>query len=195
MNPPAAPVTVRITRLPGARELPLPARATGGAAGFDLHAALERDLVLAPGDRALVPTGFAIAVPEGHEAQVRPRSGLALRHGLVLPNAPGTIDADYRGELQVIVMNAGRDPITLRRGDRIAQVVIAPIADARFVEVESLDDTARGAGGFGHTGSAPHRPVSRGRQGREAAAPRGEAERSAGTREGPNAREDQKGQP
>src|SRR5215472_12264439 len=154
MSPPAAPVMVRIARLPGARELPLPARATGGAAGFDLHAALERDLVLAPGDRALVPTGFAIAVPEGHEAQVRARSGLALRHGLVLPNAPGTIDADYRGELQVIVMNAGRDPITLRRGDRIAQVVIAPIADARFVEVESLDDTARGAGGFGHTGRA-----------------------------------------
>ena len=104
-----------------------------------------------------MPTGFAIAVPEGHEAQVRPRSGLALRHGLVLPNAPGTIDADYRGELTVIVMNAGRDPITLRRGDRIAQVVIAPVANARFLEVESLDETARGAGGFGHTGSAPHR--------------------------------------
>jgi dUTP pyrophosphatase len=129
--------------------------------GFDLHAALERELVLAPGERALVPTGFAIAVPEGFEAQVRPRSGLALRHGLVLPNAPGTIDADYRGEVLVIVMNAGRDPIPLRRGDRIAQVVIAPVANARFVEVESLDDTARGAGGIGHTGSAPQRPVSR----------------------------------
>src|SRR3989442_8812196 len=192
MSPPAAPVTVRITRLPGARGLPLPARATAGSAGFDLHAALERELVLAPGDRALVPTGFAIAVPEGHEAQVRPRSGLALKHGLVLPNAPGTIDADYRGELSVIVMNAGRDPITLRRGDRIAQVVIAPVADARFVEVESLDETARGVGGFGHTGSAPHRQVSRSPQGREAAAQRGEAERSVG--EGWKASEDQKGQ-
>ena len=132
----------------------MPARATAGAAGFDLHAALEHELVLEPGDRALVPTGFAIAVPEGHEAQVRPRSGLALRHGLLLPNAPGTIDADYRGELQVIVLNAGRDPITLRRGDRIAQMVIAPVANARFLEVDALDETARGAGGFGHTGQA-----------------------------------------
>jgi len=151
---PAAPVTVKITRLPGAHGLPLPARATAGAAGFDLHAALEKDLVLEPGERALVPTGFAIAVPEGHEAQVRPRSGLALRHGLVLPNAPGTIDADYRGEVSVIVMNAGRDPITLRRGDRIAQMVIAPVANARFLEVDTLDETVRGAGGFGHTGQA-----------------------------------------
>lgn len=156
MATPGAPVTVRITRLPGARDLPLPARATPGSAGFDLHAALEAELVLEPGDRALVPTGFAIAVPEGHEAQVRPRSGLALRHGLVLPNAPGTIDSDYRGELSVIVMNAGREPITLRRGDRIAQIVVAPVANARFVEVESLDTTARGGGGFGHTGRAPH---------------------------------------
>jgi dUTP pyrophosphatase len=157
MKPSAAPVTVRITRLPGARGLPLPERATEGSVGFDLHAALERELVLEPGERALVPTGFAIAVPEGHEGQVRPRSGLALRHGLVLPNAPGTIDADYRGELQVIVLNAGREPITLRRGDRIAQIVIAPVAAARFVEVESLDETARGAGGFGHTGSTQQR--------------------------------------
>jgi dUTP pyrophosphatase len=158
MGSPTAPVTIRITRLPGARGLPLPARATAGSAGFDLHAALERDLVLAPGDRALVPTGFAIAVPDGYEAQVRPRSGLALRHGLVLPNAPGTIDADYRGEVSVIVLNAGRDPITLRRGDRIAQMVIAPVSHARFVEVESLDETARGAGGFGHTGNAQRSP-------------------------------------
>src|SRR5262245_16388336 len=137
MSQSRAPVTVRITRLPGARGLPLPARATAGAAGFDLHAALEHELVLEPGERALVPTGFAIAVPEGHEAQVRPRSGLALRHGLVLPNAPGTIDADYRGELSVIVMNAGREPIALRRGDRIAQGVSATVAKARSVEVET----------------------------------------------------------
>jgi dUTP pyrophosphatase len=155
----AAPVTVRITRLPGGRGLPLPTRATAGSAGFDLHAALEDELVLEPGDRALVPTGFAIAVPSGHEAQVRPRSGMALRHGLVLPNAPGTIDADYRGELSVIVMNAGRERITLRRGERIAQIVVAPVSDARFLEVESLDETSRGAGGFGHTGSAPSRSV------------------------------------
>src|SRR5262245_10239432 len=155
MSQSRAPVTVRITRLPGARGLPLPARATAGAAGFDLHAALEHELVLEPGERALVPTGFAIAVPDGYEAQVRPRSGLALRHGLVLPNAPGTIDADYRGEVSVIVLNAGRDPITLHRGDRIAQMVIAPVSHARFVEVESLDETARSAGGFGHTGSRP----------------------------------------
>ena len=155
MSPSAAPVTVRITRLPGARGLPLPARATAGAAGFDLHAALEHDLVLGPGERALVPTGFAIAVPEGFEAQVRPRSGLAFRHGLVLPNAPGTIDADYRGEVSVIVLNAGREPITLKRGDRVAQLVVAPIALAHFVEVDELDATARGAGGFGHTGNSP----------------------------------------
>jgi dUTP pyrophosphatase len=160
MGIPGAPVTIRITRLPGARDLPLPARATPGSAGFDLHAALDAELVLEPGDRALVPTGFAIAVPEGHEAQVRPRSGLALRHGLVLPNAPGTIDSDYRGELSVIVMNAGRERITLRRGERIAQMVVAPVANARFVEVESLDGTVRGDGGFGHSGSAPQRSAS-----------------------------------
>src|ERR1700752_4985715 len=108
---PAAPVTVKITRLPGARGLPLPARATAGAAGFDVHAALEADLVLEPGQRALVPTGFAIAVPEGYGRRVPPRSGLPLPHALVLPNAPGTIDSDSRGELSVIVMNAGREPI------------------------------------------------------------------------------------
>lgn len=155
MTRPIAPVTVRIQRLPGAEGLPLPSRATTGSAGFDLHAALEADLVLAPGDRAAVPTGFAIAVPAGYEAQVRPRSGLALRHGLVLPNAPGTIDADYRGEVKVLVMNAGTEPITLSRGERVAQLVVAPVAHACFAEVESLDDTARGAGGFGHTGKAP----------------------------------------
>jgi len=101
----------------------------------------------------MVPTGFAIAVPRGFEAQVRPRSGLALRHGIVLPNAPGTIDSDYRGEIQVIVMNTGRDPFTVRRGDRIAQLVIAPVAQAEWCEVDALDETARGAGGFGHTGT------------------------------------------
>ena len=148
------PVTVRIQRLPGAADLPLPRRATEGAAGFDLHAALDERLVLEPGERAVVPTGFALALPRGYEGQVRPRSGLALRYGLVLPNAPGTIDSDYRGELRVIVMNAGREPIALTRGERIAQLVVAPVVEARFEEVEALDETARGTGGFGHTGRA-----------------------------------------
>jgi dUTP pyrophosphatase len=158
MSHPGAPVSVRIQRLPGGEGLPLPTRATPGSAGFDLHAALAEDLRLAPGDRAAVPTGFAIAVPPGFEAQVRPRSGLALRQGLVLPNAPGTIDSDYRGEVKVLVLNAGREPIVLRRGERVAQLVVAPVADARFAEVASLDDTARGEGGFGHTGTAAATP-------------------------------------
>ncbi len=145
---------MRITRLPGAEGLPLPSRATPGSAGYDLHAALEKELVLAPGQRGVVPTGFALALPEGHEAQVRPRSGLALRHGLVLPNAPGTIDSDYRGEVRVIVWNLGDEPFTVRRGDRIAQLVIAPVVGAEWDEVPALDDTMRGQGGFGHTGRA-----------------------------------------
>ena len=152
MSIPPSPVTVRIARLPGAEDLPLPERATEGAAGYDLHAALVEPLRLAPGERARVPTGFAIAVPRGYEAQVRPRSGLAFRHGLVLPNAPGTIDSDYRGELKVIVMNAGKEPFVFARGDRIAQLVVAPVVRAEFEEVESLDETERGEGGFGHTG-------------------------------------------
>ncbi|MEE2664242.1 MAG: dUTP diphosphatase [Myxococcota bacterium] len=145
-----AQVRVRLLRLPHGEGLPLPARATPGSAGCDLCAAVEAELE--PGDRVLVPTGFAIALPEGYEAQVRPRSGLALKHGIVLPNAPGTIDADYRGELQVIVMNAGSLPFRVRRGDRIAQLVVAPVARAEFEEVEVLDPTERGGGGFGHTG-------------------------------------------
>jgi dUTP pyrophosphatase len=113
--------------------------------------------VLRPGERALIPTGVSIAVPAGHEAQVRPRSGLALEHGIVLPNAPGTIDSDYRGEVKVILCNTGEKPFTVRRGDRIAQLVIAPVADAVWEERPDLDDTARGAGGFGHTGHAKGR--------------------------------------
>ncbi len=154
MSTGAAPLVVRIRRLRGARDLPLPSRATPGAAGFDLPAAVEGELTIAPNERVLVPTGLAIAVPEGHEAQVRPRSGLALRHGILLPNAPGTIDSDYRGEIQVIVFNTGSEPFTIRRGDRIAQLVIAPVTHAEWREVEDLDETARGAGGFGHTGTA-----------------------------------------
>ena len=113
---------------------------------------MEGELQLAPGERALIPTGIAIAVPQGHEAQVRPRSGLALRHGLVLPNAPGTIDSDYRGEVQVIVWNLGEKPFSVRRGDRIAQLVVSPVVQAEWEEVETLDTTSRGGGGFGHTG-------------------------------------------
>jgi len=155
--PPAA-LRVRITRLRGAGDLPLPARATRGAAGFDLHAGVESDLVVAPRARVLVPTGFAIAVPAGYEAQVRPRSGLALEHGIVLPNAPGTIDSDYRGEVKVIVCNTGEQAFTIRRGDRIAQLVIAPVVLAEWEEVASLDGTERGAGGFGHTGRGAAEP-------------------------------------
>jgi dUTP pyrophosphatase len=143
-----------VSRTPGSDDVPLPRYATSAAAGLDLPAAVEGELVLEPGARALVPTGLCIALPRGYEAQVRPRSGLALRHGILLPNAPGTIDADYRGEIQVIVWNAGDAPFVVKRGDRIAQLVVAPVARAELVPVASLDVTERGAGGFGHTGVA-----------------------------------------
>ncbi len=136
------------------RALGLPAYETAGAAGADLRANFpDRGAVtLAPGARELVPTGLRLAVPAGYEVQVRPRSGLALRHGITLPNSPGTIDSDYRGPLGVIVMNAGQEPFEIAHGARIAQMVVAPVARARFEMVERLDDTARGAGGFGSTG-------------------------------------------
>ncbi|HEX9426883.1 MAG TPA: dUTP diphosphatase [Candidatus Polarisedimenticolia bacterium] len=148
------PLVVPIARMPGNADLPLPEQATPGSAGFDLRASLPAPLVLEPGRRALVPTGFSIALPQGYEAQVRPRSGLALREGLTLLNSPGTIDSDYRGEIAVIAINHGQEPITLRRGDRIAQLVIAPVATprARLTAVELLPPTDRGPGGFGHTG-------------------------------------------
>ncbi|MBM3542045.1 MAG: dUTP diphosphatase [Alphaproteobacteria bacterium] len=147
-------VAVRVRRLPHGRDLPLPHYATDGSAGADLHAAVDADLVLAPGARAAVPTGFAFALPSGYEAQVRPRSGLALKSGITLPNSPGTIDADYRGEVQVILLNAGHEPFVVTRGMRIAQIVIAPVTRAAWREEASLDDTVRGAGGFGSTGVA-----------------------------------------
>ena len=125
---------------------------TPHAAGMDLFAALEEDIHLQPGERALVPTGVAIALPEGYEAQIRPRSGLALRHGITLVNTPGTIDPDYRGEVGVIVINHGHEPFTVRSGERIAQMVFAPFARATLLEVTELDGTHRGSGGFGHTG-------------------------------------------
>ena len=148
-------VRVRIMRLPHAAELPLPAYETAGAAGMDLRAALAEDtpLTLAAGERALVPSGIAIALPEGFEAQVRPRSGLALKHGITCLNSPGTIDADYRGEIGVILVNLGQQPFVVRRGMRIAQLVIAPVTRAEWLEVETLDATPRGGGGFGSTGS------------------------------------------
>jgi dUTP pyrophosphatase len=149
---PPEPVRVRIKRLPSGSGLPLPLSATAAAAGCDLAAAIDGELVLAPGQRELVPTGFSIALPDGYEAQVRPRSGLALRHGIVLPNAPGTIDADYRGEIRVILMNLGDEPFPIKRGDRIAQLVVAPVSSIAWEEMSELDDTERGDGGFGHTG-------------------------------------------
>ena len=144
--------TIRVVRLPHGAGLPLPAYATAGSAGMDLLAAVDMPVVVPPGARALVPTGLMVALPPGHELQVRPRSGLALRHGIVLPNSPGTIDEDYRGELQVIVLNAGDAPFTVERGMRIAQAVLAPVVRAEWDEVETLDGTVRGTGGFGSTG-------------------------------------------
>ncbi len=145
---------VRITRLPHARDLPLPSYQTALAAGFDLLAAVAADapVVIAPGARALVPAGIAIALPEGFEAQVRPRSGLALKQGLTVLNSPGTIDADYRGEVQVILINHGSESVEIARGMRIAQMVVATVTCAAFLEVISLDETSRGSGGFGSTG-------------------------------------------
>jgi dUTP pyrophosphatase len=145
-------VDVDVVRLPHAEGLPLPSYATEGAAGMDLLAAVAAPVVIPPGGRALIPTGLRIALPEGFELQVRPRSGLALRHGITLPNTPGTIDEDYRGELGVIVLNAGTEPFTVERGARIAQAVVAPVVRARWREVERLQETRRGDGGFGSTG-------------------------------------------
>ena len=143
-------IEIGLKRLPNGKDLPLPSYASAGAAGLDLVAA--EDLTLAPGGRHAVATGFAIAIPEGFEVQVRPRSGLALKHGITCLNTPGTIDHDYRGEVKVILANLGAEPFEIVRGERIAQLVPAPVLQARFEEVESLDDTARGAGGFGSTG-------------------------------------------
>jgi dUTP pyrophosphatase len=147
---------VRIVRLPHGADLPLPAYQSALAAGLDLLAAVPADspMEMAPGERALVPTGVAIALPSNHEAQVRPRSGLALRHGVTVLNSPGTIDADYRGEIQVILVNIGTEPFVINRGMRIAQLVIAPISRVKLVESTSLDWTERSVGGFGSTGIA-----------------------------------------
>ena len=147
------PLEVTVRRLPHGADLPLPAYATADSAGMDLLAAIGADLVLAPGARAMVPTGFAIAVPSGYEAQVRPRSGLAAKHGLTVVNSPGTIDADYRGEVGVILANLGSEPYTIARGARIAQMVVAPVARVTWNETEALPGSARGAAGFGSSGT------------------------------------------
>jgi dUTP pyrophosphatase len=148
-------VEIAIVRMDHARDLPLPAYETAGAAGMDLRAAvdIDRPMVLSPGARAAVPTGLRIGLPDGFEAQVRPRSGLAARDGVTALNAPGTIDADYRGEVQVILINLGDRDFTVRRGDRIAQLVVAPVSRATWSQVVDLPESARGAGGFGSTGS------------------------------------------
>lgn len=146
----SAEVPVAVMRLPHGEGLDLPVYATAGAAGMDVVSA--EDITLGPGTRHAVATGLALAIPDGYEIQVRPRSGLALKHGITVPNTPGTIDSDYRGELKVILINHGTDDFAIRRGDRIAQLVLAPVTRAGWIEVSSLDETARGAGGFGSTG-------------------------------------------
>lgn len=144
----------RVRRLPHGHGLPLPGRASAGSAGYDLRAAVDGEVAIAPGERRLVPTGFAVELPGGWEGQVRARSGLALRHGVTVLNAPGTIDSDYRGELLVLLVHLGHEPYVLRRGERIAQLVVARVADVEWEEVDELRPTRRDAGGFGSTGSS-----------------------------------------
>ncbi|WP_193726771.1 dUTP diphosphatase [Paenibacillus guangzhouensis] len=144
---------VEIKQLPGNEDVSLPAKMSELAAGFDLYAAVTEPLVIAPGQRVLVPTGFAMAMSAQLEAQIRPRSGLAFKHGITCLNTPGTIDADYRGEVKVLLVNLGQEPFTIERHERIAQMVIQEVPQVRLVQVESLSETVRGAGGFGHTGT------------------------------------------
>ena len=145
-------IPLRLLRLPHGEGLPLPSRATPGSAGLDLCAAVDARIILEPGARALVPTGFIWEIPGGFEGQVRPRSGLALKHGIGLLNSPGTVDSDYRGEVCVILCNLGQQPFTVERGLRIAQMVVAPVPPVEPMEVQEVSDTRRGGGGFGHTG-------------------------------------------
>lgn len=146
------PIQVRIKRTPGNSDVPLPARMTAHAAGYDLAAAVPSPVVLQPGEIRLIPCGFAMAVPSGYEAQVRPRSGLSSKHGVTMVNTPGTIDSDYRGEVHVPLINLGRSPFTIERGMRIAQMLVLPVPTSEMIEVDELDETPRGQGGFGHTG-------------------------------------------
>jgi dUTP pyrophosphatase len=146
------PITVKIKRLAGCGDVPLPVKMSPHAAGLDLHAAVASPVTLAPGEIRLIPCGFAMAIPHGYEAQVRPRSGLSSRHGVTLINTPGTIDSDYRGEVQVPLINLGKAEFVVERAMRIAQMIVTPVPDVAIVEVDELDPTARGPGGFGHTG-------------------------------------------
>jgi len=146
-------VVLKVKRLDNNPDLPLPSYQSGGSSGLDLRAAVVKEVTLRPGEIMLIPTGLSISLPKGYEAQIRPRSGLALRYGLGLVNSPGTIDADYRGEIGVIAINWGKKPLTIRRGERIAQVVISKVSRARVEEVDELDATKRGKGGFGHSGT------------------------------------------
>lgn len=143
---------IQLKRLPGNEDVPLPRRMSEWAAGFDLHAAVAQPVVLAPGERALIPAGFAMAMPAELEAQIRPRSGLAYKHGITCLNSPGTIDADYRGEVKVLLVNLGQEPFAIERGERIAQMVFQRVPQVSIEETDELPDTVRGAGGFGHTG-------------------------------------------
>ncbi|MCX8064287.1 MAG: dUTP diphosphatase [Candidatus Hydrogenedentes bacterium] len=145
-------VKVRVMREPGMEDLPLPTYKTKGSVGMDLHAAVEKEVVISPGERRLIPTGIRVAIPEGYEGQVRPRSGLAINYGVGLLNSPGTIDSDYRGEIRVVVVNLGEQPFVIKRGDRIAQLVISPVIKIEWEEVNELPHSERGEGGFGHTG-------------------------------------------
>ncbi len=148
----SAPIDIAVVRLPHGADLALPAYASDDSAGMDLAAAVDTALTMAPGERVLIPTGLGIALPPGYEAQIRPRSGLALKHGVTVLNSPGTVDADYRGEIGVILANFGAEPFTVKRGMRIAQLVVAPVSRARWQLVEQLPESARGAGGFGSSG-------------------------------------------
>jgi dUTP pyrophosphatase len=143
---------VQINKLPGNEDVQLPRKMSEQASGFDLHASVAEPVVLAPGERALIPTGIALAMPDGLEAQIRPRSGLAFKHGITCLNTPGTIDADYRGEIKVLLINLGQEPFAIARNERIAQMVFQAVPAVTMVEVEELSETVRGAGGFGHTG-------------------------------------------
>jgi len=146
------PIRIEIARKPGCEDIPLPRYMSQRAAGMDIRAACDRDVTISPGEVKLIPCGFSISVPAGYEAQIRPRSGLALKHGIIIPNSPGTIDSDYRGEVCVILSNIGPEPFEIRRGMRVAQMVIAPVTHAEIAEVDKLGPTGRGSGGFGHTG-------------------------------------------
>lgn len=159
MTSPATAVVVKVKQLPHGKRLPLPAYQSGGAAGLDLLAALPggKSVSIKPGRRRLISTGLAIELPPGYEAQVRPRSGLAVKHGLTVLNSPGTIDSDYRGEIEVLLINHGRDRVKIRHGDRIAQLVVAPVVQAALITVAELDVTKRGTGGFGSTGKGTSR--------------------------------------